>query len=386
MGELKINVDDEWVPVTGSNNVGTIPPAGKTGQILTKRTTADFDTVWSGVATTQYTADVGWHEVGAAGEPAFMNAWRNLDTVSWNSAAFRVDADGWVYLKGLVCAGTSTIFTLPAAYRPWKTMFFPAIAQEGMNCYVQINPNGTVDPYLMGGTNGWVTLETVRFPVWNTWSQYAGRYFPLEGQELRGSFGELLTGLWPQTNGMTRIMGISGSLPAAGVMTRMNDLSPSVYSYMFGVATADNGGGRGAQVSKRLGFYSAGAGSSWTMYSTEFGTFACEDRWIAPDLLNGWRNYGSDTSNWHTPAGYWKDDSGVVHIRGTVVAGSSATAGVFVLPVGYRPEKGVLWYGYSASGATCRVEVMGDGRVQGWSGASTGWTSYNGINFYAAGV
>jgi hypothetical protein len=48
-------------------------------------------------------------------------------------------------------------------------------------------------------------------------------------------------------------------------------------------------------------------------------------------------------ANWSqgTPAGnnlvYWKDRTGVVHLRGDVLAGAGAANPVFTLPVGYRP-------------------------------------------------
>jgi hypothetical protein len=75
-----------------------------------------------------------WHEIGAAGEPAFNNSsfctWKNSDP-NYNSAAFLRDREGIVHLKGLVDAedvipdgchfGFATdrlIFTLPDGYRP----------------------------------------------------------------------------------------------------------------------------------------------------------------------------------------------------------------------------------------------------------------------------
>lgn len=65
-----------------------------------------------------------WHEVGDTGEPAFENSWVNYDT-TFNSAAFRKDALGFVHLKGLVKSGVAaTIFTLPTGYRPSKQCLF----------------------------------------------------------------------------------------------------------------------------------------------------------------------------------------------------------------------------------------------------------------------
>lgn len=385
MGVLKAKIGNDWVPVTGPSAT-PLPVGGLTGQVLTKKSATNFDTQWSGPAISQYTADTKWHEIGAAGEPAYQNGWSTFDN-TWQSPAFRIDAEGWVYLKGMMKGGTNSAvaFNLPVGYRPWKNIFVPALSQEGINAYYQIYADGNVVPVLMGaGTNGWFTLEMGRFPVWNTWAQHVGKYFPLEGQELRGSYAEYLTGLWPQPNGMTRIMGICGALPAAGTMTRVNDLGPAIHSYMFGCASGDTGGGKGGQISKRLGFYSMGASTSYTMFSTEFGTPTCEDRWIPFAYENSWRDFGSDVNNWHAPGGYWKDAAGVVHVRGLVAGGTSSNVTVATLPVGYRPPKHMLWYGVSAAGSACRTEIHSDGVVMAWTGAHTGWQSFNGMNFYAA--
>lgn len=388
MGVLKVKVAGNWEPVPIMGGNGLLTPGGLAGQVLTKRSNADNDTMWAGPSVNQYTADTTWHEVGAAGEPPFLNSWVNYP--SFNTAAFRMDAEGWVYMKGLVRLGTiSPIFTLPPAYRPWKTVFFPTMSANFV-AYIQINTDGTVLAYVMGGSNAWISLETVRFPVWNRWSQFVGKYIPLDGQELRTVLNtEYHTGLWPQANGMTRLFGISGTLPGPGTMTFLNDINQGVFTYMLGVATNDNAGGRAVTISRRWGFYSngpAGGAGGWTMHSTEFGTMKCEDQWIAPTLENGWANYGYYTSNWHTPAGYWKDSNGIVHLRGMMANGSSATARIFTLPAGYRPPGQVLWLGSSAAAAACRLDVFTDGSVMPTIGTSTGWTSLDGLNFHAAGA
>lgn len=56
--------------------------------------------------------------------------------------------------------------------------------------------------------------------------------------------------------------------------------------------------------------------------------------WIAPTLLNSWTNLGGA----YEPAGYYKDDMGIVHVRG-IVTGGTTTLGTPILtfPAGYRP-------------------------------------------------
>jgi hypothetical protein len=385
MGVLKANVNGEWVPVEVIAPGGPVPPGGATGQVLTKRSNTNYDVRWAGQSVRQYKADTMWRDVGG-GETPFQNSWVNYGG-GFNGAGYRIDAEGWVYLKGLVRNGAhgTPIFTLPPAYRPWKIVFFPAVCNPGNNGYVQVNTDGTVVAYVYGDTQ-WFSLETSRFPVWNAWSQFTGKYIPLDGQELRVvPNSEYHIGLWPQTNGMIRIMGIAGPLPAAGtVWTYLNDINRSWFTYIFGVATDNAVGGRAIQISKRYGFYSNGpAGTSWTMISAEYGSMACEDKWIAPTLENGWANVAPNTQNWHVPAGYWKDDAGVVHLRGFLV-GPNVNAAMFTLPVGYRPAGQVLWFGGSAAAATCRIDVATDGKIYPGSGSSTGWTALDGINFYAA--
>jgi hypothetical protein len=60
-----------------------------------------------------------------------------------------------------------------------------------------------------------------------------------------------------------------------------------------------------------------------------------QEAWIEPTLLNGWVNFGSGFET----AGYYKDEFGVVHLRGLIKSGTT-TAGttLFNLPIGYRPS------------------------------------------------
>ena len=58
-----------------------------------------------------------WHEVGAAGEPAFQNGYSNSGG-GFETAAFYKDHEGVVHLKGNVTGVSATIFQLPAGNRP----------------------------------------------------------------------------------------------------------------------------------------------------------------------------------------------------------------------------------------------------------------------------
>jgi hypothetical protein len=83
-----------------------------------------------------------WHEVGAAGEPAFQNSYSNSG-VGFETAAFYKDREGVVHLKGNVTGATATIFYLPAGDRPasGKELDFPVEC----NCTVTDSNSPTPD-------------------------------------------------------------------------------------------------------------------------------------------------------------------------------------------------------------------------------------------------
>ncbi len=55
-----------------------------------------------------------------------------------------------------------------------------------------------------------------------------------------------------------------------------------------------------------------------------------------PAFENGWANYGDDDS----PAGFYIDVGGTVHLRGEVITqGGNTAPQIFTLPPGYRPSQ-----------------------------------------------
>lgn len=117
--------------------------------------------------------------------------------------------------------------------------------------------------------------------------------------------------------------------------------------------------------------------------------------WTAPTLLNSYTNHGGATS----PAGFHKDITGTVYLRGAVQSGSSNST-IFVLPAGCIPEynKILLCPAYVHNPNTfvsVRVDVHGPGEAIPGSVfvhadsplGSTGvydWLSLDGISFKAA--
>jgi hypothetical protein len=66
--------------------------------------------------------DEAWHAVGAAGEPAFQNAWANVGGALQGARFKRVG--NVVFVQGHVTGGAvgTIVFTLPAGYRPAATL------------------------------------------------------------------------------------------------------------------------------------------------------------------------------------------------------------------------------------------------------------------------
>jgi hypothetical protein len=81
--------------------------------------------------------------------------------------------------------------------------------------------------------------------------------------------------------------------------------------------------------------------------------------WIAPTLLNGWVNFGESQAI----VGYYKDDLGMVHLKGFIKSGTAASGTViFHLPGGYRPFE-IMTYSTGSNGAYGQIYVKDNGDV-----------------------
>jgi len=79
---------------------------------------------------------------------------------------------------------------------------------------------------------------------------------------------------------------------------------------------------------------------------------------VYPVGLNGWVNYGG---GWQTPARYYKMN-GRVWFEGLITGGSSISATVCIIGVGYRPAQHVMVPSVIGN-AFGRLNVMSDGNV-----------------------
>lgn len=99
-----------------------------------------------------------WKDIGAIPPsgwvvPSFLNSWTNYGG-EWQTARYMKDANGTVFVEGLVANGTlgQPIFNLPAGYRPAATLIFPTLANQTI---------GRMD--VQGNGNLYVSLSTAAF-------------------------------------------------------------------------------------------------------------------------------------------------------------------------------------------------------------------------------
>jgi hypothetical protein len=100
-----------------------------------------------------------------------------------------------------------------------------------------------------------------------------------------------------------------------------------------------------------------------------------ETAWTNATYAGAWTSYGAP----YADAGYRKDSSGVVHLRGLIKSGTIGTT-AFTLPSGYRPAFKVSHATFNVSG-TGNIDVNTDGTVIPATGGNT-YASLDGITFY----
>lgn len=100
----------------------------------------------SAVSGTSYRAQDTWHNIGAAGEPAWVNGWVGYSDANFGTVQFRKTLDGMVVIRGLGTGTAATAdhaFTLPTGYRPARSHIF-ASAASGIFKELRVGPEGGV--------------------------------------------------------------------------------------------------------------------------------------------------------------------------------------------------------------------------------------------------
>lgn len=138
----------------------TATTANKTIPYYTPSDPADI-----GAATQALAERVDTLLTGAWQTPALGNSWVDFDTAMFAATAYR-KIDTHVRLRGMVKLGTlaAAIFTLPAGYRPPKTVSFTVMSNNA-TARVDVTAAGvvSVQAYGTGGSNAFVSLDQVAF-------------------------------------------------------------------------------------------------------------------------------------------------------------------------------------------------------------------------------
>lgn len=111
-----------------------------------------------------------WKEIGSVGNPAFQNGWGNATIIGGGqdeTAAFRKDFLGNLYLKGAIIGGTLTdgtiLFTLPVNYRTKRRAVINVYANTNgpstYFCTLAFESSGNVRIYGLIGVSNDVQLH-----------------------------------------------------------------------------------------------------------------------------------------------------------------------------------------------------------------------------------
>lgn len=100
-------------------------------------------------------------KVGATGQAPFVGVWANFGGTN-EPALYYLSFDGTVHLGGVVAGGVigTTIFQLPAGYRPQYALVFIVASNAGLGICT-INPDGTV--VASSGSNVYFSLSGIVF-------------------------------------------------------------------------------------------------------------------------------------------------------------------------------------------------------------------------------
>jgi hypothetical protein len=95
--------------------------------------------------------------------PTLSGTWVNFDG-SHQEAGYYRSRNGEVHLRGLVKSGSvpSTIFTLPAGYRPSREIYFPVLSNGAIG-RITIETDG--DVVATAGNTTYISLDGISFRI-----------------------------------------------------------------------------------------------------------------------------------------------------------------------------------------------------------------------------
>ena len=276
----------------------------------------------------------------------------------YTSAGYTRTSSGLIVLKGMVRGGVGTIGILPVGYRPAMNITFENSTNQAGG-RVDVGPTGLVN--LSVGSNAWFSLDGIAFmpasatftvpTLQNGWVNYS----PSSGDPNWQGAGYLTDSLGRvHTNGLVRAGTVASGTP---IFTLPVGSRPAEYLHILntvngGVAHFSIDHANGAVTSK-------GAGNTYLSLQSMFypagratGT-SCTTQWCNMSLINGWQHYGSPYA---TPQ-YTKSADGIVMLKGLINGGSSNTAQITTLPVGYCPAETLL-LASGSNAAWTRLDII----------------------------
>jgi hypothetical protein len=99
---------------------------------------------------------------------------------------------------------------------------------------------------------------------------------------------------------------------------------------------------------------------------------------------DSWGSFSPDVNN---SVEYYRDPTGIVHLRGIAVRCGAAGGTIFTLPAGYRPGKQEIHAAWSSGANAVRLQIQGNGVVEPLPAAivpAGSWLSLDGITFRCA--
>ncbi len=270
------------------------------------------------------------------------NGWACYNESAYDCPSYTMTSAGIVVFRGLAKDGSSTIFSMPEGLRPIQVLM-AASAGSGTPTMSRINvhSNGSII-YASGGSNAWVSLNSVRYiadgtvstswltPGYGTgWTDYGGSYS--SPRYVKDAVGR------------THIYGVIKS----GDPTLVNDTMLSINNgygpEYLGLFTNVTSGGTAAAygVSESTDrVYSRGIGSSsWMGIATMYVASTSSSTFSSMSLQNSWVNYGGS----YAPAGYSKGSDNLVTLRGLIKSGTASNGTIMAtIPAGYCPGNHVL--------------------------------------------
>jgi hypothetical protein len=361
-----------------------------------------------------------WHNIGAAGEPAFLNNW--VAFPGHQPPAFRKMPDGTVQLRGMLRNGTmgQPMFTLPAScwpkayvnvmssvsfsspnYVPGYIQIYPTgavLSNTGTNSQQSLDsiffdtetvtqiptgPQGPQGPVGATGGNATVPMDTWHVvgaagePVFaNSWVNFGGanatlafRKDPLGKVKLRGT-------IKGGANGTAVFALPVGYRPPADVTFAVETMSGTNTAY--GSVSAATGqvviGGQPGITATTATWIDViefdtetvtqfAVGPQGPVGPTGGNATVPMDTWHLvnaagePTFQNSWVNYGAPYGN----ARFRKFPDGKVRLAGLIKNGANSTV-AFTLPIGYRPPYTISLPGIT-SGDAAMMQIAADGTV-----------------------